>query len=268
MHCIVICHRRSLYYFWQVLPHSGSIPVGSTIIYRFFLGGFKCVSLCQSIKIKPTNMYITSTRAQFKIKTHGCCNWHLCIPDGLSIVQCYLGHVIGIACFWHNFSGMKRTCRSIPTRSTIIYWLSVHVFAQPGLRECHEWLGGFREEIFDCDNLWKVCSRLQAPDAEQPESCQYVICGWNSCNVPMGATVCGNIWTIQGFWWWWPVRLAGAAGVIRLPVGGRGAVAGIIAADSGYVVWRTFSSLCIAAISRVSSSCSAVTKNLAFPVFQ
>ena len=33
-----------------------SIPAGSTIIYRF-LCGFICVSLCQSIKIKPTNMY-------------------------------------------------------------------------------------------------------------------------------------------------------------------------------------------------------------------
>ena len=34
-----------------------SIPAGSTIIYRF-LCGFICVSLCQSIKIKPTNMLI------------------------------------------------------------------------------------------------------------------------------------------------------------------------------------------------------------------
>ena len=34
-----------------------SIPAGSTIIYRF-LCGFICVSLCQSIPIKPTNMYV------------------------------------------------------------------------------------------------------------------------------------------------------------------------------------------------------------------
>ena len=34
-----------------------SIPAGSTIIYRF-LCGFICVSLCQSIKVKPTNIYI------------------------------------------------------------------------------------------------------------------------------------------------------------------------------------------------------------------
>ena len=48
-----------------------SIPAGSTIIYRF-LCGFICVSLCQSIKIKPTKMYIASARAQFKINTHRC----------------------------------------------------------------------------------------------------------------------------------------------------------------------------------------------------
>ena len=73
-----------------------SIPTGSTIIYRF-LCGFICVSLCQSIKIKPTNMYIASARAQFKINTHRCWNWHLCLPDGLSVVQCSHVHVIGVA---------------------------------------------------------------------------------------------------------------------------------------------------------------------------
>ena len=75
-----------------------SIPAGSTIIYRF-LCGFICVSLCQSIKIKPTKMFIASARAQFKINTHRCWNWHLCIPDGLSVVQCSHGHVIGVAFF-------------------------------------------------------------------------------------------------------------------------------------------------------------------------
>ena len=75
-----------------------SIPAGSTIIYRF-LCGFICVSLCQSIKFKTTNMYIASARAQFKINTHRCWNWHLCIPDGLSVVQCSHGHVIGVAFF-------------------------------------------------------------------------------------------------------------------------------------------------------------------------
>ena len=112
-----------------------SIPAGSTITYRF-LCGFICVSLCQSIKIKATNMYIAGARAQFKINTHMCWNWHLCIPDGLSVVQCSLGHVTGVAFFWRNFSGVKRTCwitvswrsclslevvSSIPAGSTIIY---------------------------------------------------------------------------------------------------------------------------------------------------
>ena len=112
-----------------------SIPAGSTIIDQF-LCGFICVSLCQSIKIKPTNMYIASARAHFKINTHGCWNWHLCILDGLSVVQCSLGHVIGIVFLWHNFSGTRRTywttgswrsflslevVSSIPAGSTIIY---------------------------------------------------------------------------------------------------------------------------------------------------
>ena len=76
-----------------------SIPAWSTIIYRF-LCGFICVSLCQSIKIKPTNMYIASARAQFKINTHtGVEIDTMCIPDRLSVVQCSHGHVIGVAFF-------------------------------------------------------------------------------------------------------------------------------------------------------------------------
>ena len=111
-----------------------SILAGFTIIYRFHCG-FICVYLCQSIKIKTSNMYIAITRAQFKIDTHGCWNWHLYIPDGFSVVQCSHGHAIGIV-FWHSFGGMKRTCWTIgswrcclssevvsstPTGSTIIY---------------------------------------------------------------------------------------------------------------------------------------------------
>ena len=42
---------------------------------------------------------------QFKINTYGCWNWHMCIPDGLSVVQCSLGHVIGFVFLtqfqWH-----------------------------------------------------------------------------------------------------------------------------------------------------------------------
>ena len=59
---------------WRSCPSLevvSSISARSTLIYRF-LCGLICVSLCQSIKIKPTNMYITSARAQFKINTHRC----------------------------------------------------------------------------------------------------------------------------------------------------------------------------------------------------
>ena len=75
-----------------------SITAGSTIIY-WYLCGCICVSLCQSMKFKPTNMYIASARMQFKSNTRRCWNWHLCIPDGLSAVQCSLGQVIGIVIF-------------------------------------------------------------------------------------------------------------------------------------------------------------------------
>ena len=111
-----------------------SIPAGSTIIYRF-LCGFICVSLCQRITIKPTNMFIVSTRAQFKINIHRCWNWHLCIPDGLSIVQFSLRQFIRIVGFltqfqWHEanvLTGSWRSClsleviSSIPAGSTIIH---------------------------------------------------------------------------------------------------------------------------------------------------
>ena len=39
---------------------------------------------------------IARARMQFNINKHRCCNWHLCIPDGLSAVQCRLGNIIGI----------------------------------------------------------------------------------------------------------------------------------------------------------------------------
>ena len=105
--CVCACLRVCAYICVCVLEVVSVIPAGSTIIY-WPLCGLIYVSLCQSIKIKPTKMYIASTRAQFKINTHVCCNWHLCIPDGLSVVLCSLGHVIGIM-FLHNFSGMKRS---------------------------------------------------------------------------------------------------------------------------------------------------------------
>ena len=59
---------------WRSCPSLevvSSIPDGSTIIYRF-LCGLICISLCQSIIIKPRNMYIGSARAQFKYNTHRC----------------------------------------------------------------------------------------------------------------------------------------------------------------------------------------------------
>ena len=95
---------------WQlaVLPGSGGRDFNPHRVHDIvlFLCEFICASLCQSIKIKPTNMYIASARVQFKIDTHGCWNWHLCIPVGLSIVQCSLRCVIGVVCLtyfqWHE----------------------------------------------------------------------------------------------------------------------------------------------------------------------
>ena len=98
--CMYICSCLSL----EVVS---SIPAGSTIINRF-LCGVICVSLRQSINIKPKNMYIASARAQFKMNTHRCWNWHLCIPDGLSVVQCSLGHVIGVAFFTQSVAWSER----------------------------------------------------------------------------------------------------------------------------------------------------------------
>ena len=109
------------------LEVQSSIPAAYTIIYRFRCG-FIYVSQCQSIKIKSTtNMYIDRTRVQFKINAqwHGRWNWHLCIPDELSVDQFSLGHIIRIVFLkqfrWHKtnvlgnwqltvFAGIRRTC--------------------------------------------------------------------------------------------------------------------------------------------------------------
>ena len=137
-------------------------PVGSTIIYRY-LCRFICISLCQSIKIKPTNIYVTSARAQFKINTLSCLNWQLCIPDGLSVVQWSLRHFLWNV-FWHNSSGMKRTCLT-----TGSWWF----LPQPGGRE------------FDLhrvhDNLsvplW-IYMRFPAPEHQNPTNkCVSPRCG-------------------------------------------------------------------------------------------
>ena len=112
-----------------------SIPAWSTIIYRF-LCGFICVSLCQSIKIKPTNMYVCMYVCMFV-----CMYAHtgveidtMCIPDRLSVVQCSHGHVIGVGFFWRDFSWVKctcwttgswRSCLSLEVVSSIPAWFTI-----------------------------------------------------------------------------------------------------------------------------------------------
>ena len=68
-----------------------------------------CASLSQSIKIKPTNMYIARARAQFKIHTQ------MSKLTPVHSKQVVNSPVPPRACHWdcvlaHNFSGMKRTC--------------------------------------------------------------------------------------------------------------------------------------------------------------
>ena len=110
-----------------------SIPAGSTIIYRF-LCGFICVSLCQSIKIKPTNMYIAPGRSS-KF-THTGVEIDTCaFQTGCQLSSAASGMSLNCV-YWHNFSGVKRSCwttgswrsclslevvSSIPAGSTIIY---------------------------------------------------------------------------------------------------------------------------------------------------
>ena len=83
-----------------------------------------------------TNMYIASARAQFKINTHRCWNWHH--VHSRQVVSCPVQpRARHWSCvFWRDFSGVKRTCwttgswrsclslevvSSIPAWSTIIY---------------------------------------------------------------------------------------------------------------------------------------------------
>ena len=109
--CMCICMCMCTTGSWRscLIPEVvSSIPAGSTINYQFFCG-FICVSLCQSIKIKPTNMFIASARVQFKINTQV-----LKLPPVHSrrVVSC---PVQPRAChwncvYWHNFSGVKRSC--------------------------------------------------------------------------------------------------------------------------------------------------------------
>ena len=111
-----------------------SIPPWSTIIYRFRCG-FICVSLCQSIKIKPTNMYIASARVQFKINTQVLKLTPCAFQTGGQLSSAATGTSLELR-FWRKFDGVKRTCwttgswrswislevvSSIPAWSTIIY---------------------------------------------------------------------------------------------------------------------------------------------------
>ena len=133
---------------WCVVSNAGPQHIGNLIfihIRKDILSvihvdcgsfvGLHAFSLCQSIKIKPTNMYISSSRAQFKIDTRVL---KLTPVHSRRVVNC---PVQPRACqwdcvLWHNFSGMKRTCwttgswwcclslevvSSIPTGSTMIY---------------------------------------------------------------------------------------------------------------------------------------------------
>ena len=54
----------------------------------------------QSININSPHMYITRARAKCKSKTHRYWNWRMCLPNGWSVVQGRIGHVIGIVFFY------------------------------------------------------------------------------------------------------------------------------------------------------------------------
>ena len=113
-----------------------SISTGSTIIYRFRCG-FICGSLCQSIKIKSTHMCIAVLGCTSKL-THTGVEIDICVfQTDCQFSSAASGIWLGL-CFWHNFSGMNRTCwttgswrgclslavmSSIPAGSTIIHRL-------------------------------------------------------------------------------------------------------------------------------------------------
>ena len=112
-----------------------SIPAGSTIIYRF-LCGLICVSLCQSIKIKPTNIYISPAPGRSSKLTHTGVEFDTCaFQTGCQFSSAATGMTLELR-FWRVFSDVKRTCwttgswrscpslevvSSIPAWSTIIY---------------------------------------------------------------------------------------------------------------------------------------------------
>ena len=87
---------------------ASTIPAGSTIIH-WVLCGFICDSLCQLITIKPINMYIARAKVQFKINTPvDTCAFQ----TGRQLYSAVPAMSLGLY-FWHNFCGMKPTCRTI-----------------------------------------------------------------------------------------------------------------------------------------------------------
>ena len=145
IYVLCVCIRICL---CTYMLHSASMSQIHRTLNRF-LCGFICVSLCQSIKIKPPNMYIASARAQFKINTHRCWNWHH--VHSRQVVSCPVQpRARHWSCvFWRDFSGVKRTCwttgswrsclslevvSSIPAWSTIFIGSFVGLYAFPCAR--------------------------------------------------------------------------------------------------------------------------------------
>ena len=137
-----------------------SIAARSTMIYRF-LWGFIYVSLYQSFKTKPTNMYIA--RAQFKINKHWWRNWHLCIPEGSLVDQYSLGNDIGYAFFaaisvaWSKRAGqlaaggvasvMRSWVRSPPVHDNlpVPLWVIMHFPVPEHQNETNKYVYGQRQ---------------------------------------------------------------------------------------------------------------------------
>ena len=195
-----------------------SIPVGSTIIYRF-LCGFICVSLWPRIKIKATNMYITSARAQFKINTHRCWNWHQCIPDGLSVVKCSIGACHWSCYFWRNFSGVKRTCRS--TGSWRI-WLSLVVLSSipAGSMLICRFLCGFLCVSWSQSNKIKPTNMYIASARAQFKIDKHRCRNWHLCNPDGFSIVQCSLGHVIGVAFFYVISVEWSARAGQLAAGG------------------------------------------------
>ena len=107
-------------------------------LYKYIsvsVSAYVCMFVCMYVCMHA-NMYIASARAEFKINTHRCWNWHH--VHSRQVVSCPVQpRARHWSCvFWRDFSGVKRTCwttgswrsclslevvSSIPAWSTIIY---------------------------------------------------------------------------------------------------------------------------------------------------